>query len=298
MWVSQEPDFQNNASKTDNFKVKAQVADEQYELNVFKFYDANANGKYDEGELLLTGWKVNVSDEFGYNEDKFTPVLSLMLNAGFYTVFEYMPTETSWKATTPTSVDVTLPPAVEEGEEPVTSVTVRFGNLCLGGGGGKTLGFWSNRNGQALIGADDLAMLVDLNLRNAAGAHFDPANVAAFRTWLLGGNATNMAYMLSVQLAAMALNVHNGLVDGNALVYAPGAQNANALGYISVNDLIAEADTELGLHGTAFAGDEWRSYQEALKNALDRANNNLNFVQATPCPFTFPIVEELEEKED
>ena len=26
---------------------------------------------------------------------------------------------------------------------------------------------------------------------------------------------------------------------------------------------------------------------EALKNALDKANNNQTFVQATPCAFTF-----------
>jgi hypothetical protein len=51
---------------------------------------------------------------------------------------------------------------------------------------------------------------------------------------------------------------------------------------------MAEANTELGVHGTAYAGDAWRSYQEALKNALDNANNNYTFVQPTPCPFSFP----------
>lgn len=30
-----------------------------------------------------------------------------------------------------------------------------------------------------------------------------------------------------------------------------------------------------------------RTHQEALKNALDKANNNLDFVQAAPCPFSF-----------
>jgi hypothetical protein len=104
---------------------------------------------------------------------------------------------------------------------------------------------------------------------------------------LLGATATNMAYMLSAQLAMMLLNVEPGFVSGNPLVYAPGTNSANSLGFATVNDLMSEADTELTLHGTAFAGDSWRTYQEPLKNALDKANKNQTFVQSTPCPFTF-----------
>ena len=37
---------------------------------------------------------------------------------------------------------------------------------------------------------------------------------------LLGGTATNMAYMLSVQLATMELNVGNHFVNPNAIIYA------------------------------------------------------------------------------
>ena len=36
-----------------------------------------------------------------------------------------------------------------------------------------------------------------------------------------------MAYMLSVQLAAMELNVFNGNVSGSALISAPGTASAN-----------------------------------------------------------------------
>jgi hypothetical protein len=165
--------------------------------------------------------------------------------------------------------------------------TVEFGNLCLGAGGGLTLGFWSNKNGQALVGADDLSMLVGLNLRNANGSAFDPANYAALRTWLLNATATNMAYMLSAQLAAMELNVFNGKVSGTSLVYAPGSHDANTLGFITVNALMNEANTALGANGNTTAAGTDRSYQEALKNALDNANNNRNFVQASPCAFSF-----------
>jgi hypothetical protein len=51
--------------------------------------------------------------------------------------------------------------------------TVEFGNVCLGAGGGLTLGYWSNKNGQATMNdggtfAPELALLAALNLPNAA----------------------------------------------------------------------------------------------------------------------------------
>jgi hypothetical protein len=169
---------------------------------------------------------------------------------------------------------------------------INFGNVCLGAGGGLTLGFWSNKNGQALVTsntgnvsvcgaplpASDLAWLVGLNLRDGAGNSFDPATYAAFRTWILSATATNMAYMLSAQLAAMELNVLNGKVNGSVLVYAPGTGGSD---FKTVCQLMNLANTELGLHGSVLSGSPYRTYQEALKNALDRANNDQNFVQGS-----------------
>ncbi len=289
VWVSPSESFPNRLTKTDNFKVKPKVQPPKVRLDVLKYYDANANGMYDAGETLLEGWKVNIQDYFGFNEDYFTPV-SIELDPASYIITEYMPAENTWMPTTPTVVEVELTNS---------PVTVRFGNLCLGGGNGRTLGFWSNRNGQAIFVSTppapnpaNLAYMVSRNLRNANGSHFDPLSYTAFRSWLLGANATNMSYMLSAQMAAMALNVNNGLVAGNALIYAPGATSANALGFATVNAVLTEANAELGMYGNVPAGHERRSYQEALKNALDNANNNLNFVQAQPCPFSFPVEEE------
>jgi hypothetical protein len=276
VWVSGDSTFPNNASKTDNFKVKEGGADNIATLNVIKFYDANANGVNDDGQLI-TGWKVRIQDDIDYI--RHTPV-SIIVDPDDYTVTEFNPIETNWMGTTPNPVAITLIAGEEE--------TVEFGNLCLGAGGGLTLGFWSNKNGQALVGAGDLAMLTALNLRDGNGAHFNPSNYASFRTWLLGAKAVNMAYMLSAQLAAMELNVYNGFVDGNALIYAPGTTSANALGFATVNAVMAEANTELGLHGLTKDGSPYRAYQEALKNALDNANNNKTFVQPTPCAFSFP----------
>jgi hypothetical protein len=286
VWVSQDPNFPNDASKTDNFKVKSGGGggggeNEEATLNVIKFYDANANGENDDNQLI-TGWKVRIQDNIEYI--RYTPI-TIIVDPDEYTVTEYAPLETNWVPTTENPVLITL----ANGD----NKTVEFGNVCLGPGGGKTLGFWSNKNGQALINSDDLAMLRGLNLVNSFGNNFDPNTNSQVRTWLLSANATNMAYMLSAQLAAMALNVHNGLVSGNALVYAPGLlpfapiTGLNSLGFISIANLMTAADIELGTHHKAYSSDSWRSYQEALKNVLDSANNNYNFVQSQPCPFTF-----------
>jgi hypothetical protein len=158
-------------------------------------------------------------------------------------------------------------------------LVVTADSTVVRGGGGLTLGFWGNKHGQALIGADDLALLVSLDLRNANGSNFDPASKSALRTWLLKGTATNMAYMLSVQLAAMELNVHNGFVNAGALVYAPGCGNTGpGNGQITIGDLMAAANVALGVDGSTPSGDAHRAYQECLKDALDDANNNRNFV--------------------
>jgi hypothetical protein len=278
VWVSPNSDF--SGGKTDNFKVKPEVP-ASGTLNVNKFYDANANGINDDGQLI-TGWKIRIVDDTELF--RFTPV-SVIVAPDDYVVSEFDPSETNWVHTTANPVNVT----VGAGE----TKTVEFGNLCLGPGGGHTLGFWSNKNGLATMNdggsvCSELALLNGLYLRNGAGTRMNfGCDYTAFKNWLLSATATNMAYMLSAQLAAMELNVEAGFVNGSALVYAPGTNSANGLGFATVNALMTEANTELTLHATALAGDSWRSYQEALKNALDKANNNQTFVQPTACTFTF-----------
>jgi hypothetical protein len=247
---------------------------EEAALHIRKYYDADADGIHDAGEADIADWQVTYDSTVDY-----TPVDVDPIAPGNYTVAEGTPIESNWIHTTATSVSIVL----ANGDD----TTVEFGNVCLGAGGGLTLGFWSNRNGQALVGSADLAMLRSLNLVQANGASFDPTTYSQLRNWLLNATAVNMAYMLSAQLAAMELNVYNGLVSGNALIYAPGTTTANSLGFATINAVMAEANTELGVHPTAYDGSLWRSYQETLKNALDKANNNLNFVQAQPCPFSF-----------
>ena len=279
VWLSTVSTFDNSSTKTDNFKVKEPGPENpglpQATLDVIKFYDANANGLNDDGQTI-TGWLVHIVD--GIDIVRSTPV-HIIVAPDTYTITEFTPVETNWKATTPNPVIVTLADQ--------TTTTVQFGNLCLGAGGGFTLGFWSNKNGQALFGAGDLALMTTLNLVNANGTPFDPPSYTAFRTWLLSASATNMAYMLSAQLAAMELNVLNGKVAGTALIYAPGSTSANALGFATVNAVMAEANASLGANPNTTAAGPTRTLQEALKNALDNANNNKTFVQAVPCAFSF-----------
>ena len=179
---------------------------------------------------------------------------------------------------------------------------------CLGAGNGLTLGWWSNKNGQAALTAADLCFLNTLNLRNANGTNFDPIlgcpsptakqlsdGKTALHDWLLNGNATNMAYMLSVQLATMELNVLQPIsgksVNANALVFAGTAPagcmvpGLGATGLITISNLMNDANSasnySLLSNPNTTASGAARMCQEFMKNALDKANNNQNFL--VPC---------------
>jgi hypothetical protein len=253
------------------------------QICVCKFYDANANGKKDAGEPYIYGWQFDVFGD-SVQIEAYTPA-KLKLAPGEYQVIESLSTEGNWLATTATEFDVNL----LQGQ----TVYVKFGNLCLGAGGGLTLGFWSNKNGQALESVADFAALTALHLRNADGSDRDftsdlATNKADLHDWLLSANAVNMSNMLSAQLAAMVLNVSHGDVDGAALVHTNGCGNTGVNDeFITINDLISAAEAALATDGHAVDGDPNRDLQECLKDALDDANNNLNFVQAGPCDFSF-----------
>ena len=87
-----------------------------------------------------------------------------------------------------------------------------------------------------------------------------------------------MAYMLSVQLAAMKLNTLNGFVNGTGY-YVPAG--------MTINQLMAAADASLGLYGSTLSGHAQRAYQEQLKNWLDQLNNNAGVLSKYPCAYRF-----------
>jgi len=297
VWVSMDPTFPDNSSKTDNFKVREDAPPNPPRLCVNKFYDANVNGVKDPTECYINGWPFQVFADNNLYVESTTSWCGLV-DADSYRVVEG--DIANWVHTgavlngqpftgtgSPSTVyPVTLPP----------DATVEFGNVCLGAGGGLTLGFWSNKNGQNLETASDFTFLsTGLCLRNATGGNQDftgtlAANKTALNSWLLSATATNMAYMLSAQLTAMELNVRHNFVNGTKLVYGgdciknyfPGSN-----GFITVNALMTAAATELCANGYTPSGSPFRAYQECLKTTLDNGNNNLNFVQSQPCsPFT------------
>jgi hypothetical protein len=255
------------------------------QICVCKFYDANANGKKDRGEPYIYGWRFDVFGD-SVQLEGYTPA-KVNLAPGTYQVIESIPLEGNWLATTPAEFDVNL----QQGQ----TIYVKFGNICLGPGGGFTLGYWSNKNGQALENDADFAALTALHLRNEDGSDRDftaslDTNKSDLHDWLLGANAVNMSYMLSAQLTAMVLNVNHGSVNGASLVHTNGCGNAGTNDeFITINDLVSASEDALAADpdGQALEGDPNRDLQECLKDALDDANNNLNFVQPGPCEFSF-----------
>ncbi len=269
-----------------------------------KFYDLNTNG-LDDDNLPVANWAISLS---GIDENNNTvgPISQLTgadgttvfagLAKGSYTVTEG--TLAGWVHTTATSASLNLTTCANP-------PTVLFGNVCLGSGGnnGKGKGFWTNKNGQALLTGSRLCALNALCLRNADGSNFDPvagcpassgaqlnAGKTNLKNWLQGAHATNMSYMLSAQFAALKLNVLLGYVDGTKLIYAPGTNAANAAGFASVNAVMAEADAILCANPVISAGNPLRARAEAVKNALEAASGNNNFVELTACNAEPPTV--------
>ncbi|HUS30961.1 MAG TPA: hypothetical protein VMZ53_20770 [Kofleriaceae bacterium] len=264
-----------------------------------KYYDANINGKWDSGEPGIGGWPIDYHDEVSGTvateaDGKFT----LTLIADTYLFVERQAPNSAWHQTgntvDQTSVTGAATATLSAKQYTVVAVdnsTVNglyFGNVCVGAGGGHTLGFWSNKNGQSLIDAGDLQALREQNLYTWPSTAFDPTTKQQVRSWLLNGTATNMAIMLSVQMAATVLNIRNNLVANGAIVYAPGTTSADANGFASLTALIAEANVTLGENAYVLSGHPERAHQEALKNAFDKANNNLSFLQAGPSTCSAP----------
>jgi hypothetical protein len=173
-----------------------------------------------------------------------------------------------------------------------------FGNVCeVTNTGGLTLGFWSNQNGRAILEAHDPAwrtLLNNLNLYRptAGGSDFVIPTTGAFATfgtgknknvltggaykvfrdWLLGADASvtsNMAYMLSAQMAATVLDYTYASLDEDSLVQDPGGN------WVTISQLEAAANTLLGnLLDSVTTNNPTRSQLEAYKNIFDDLNNN------------------------
>lgn len=285
-----------------------------------KYYDSNRNGQWDHAtEPGLQGWLIDMTD--GVSDVFTTDVggeFGAQVVADGYTLRERQPLPFTigggpatgyWSQTgntTDQTADAggntsTLNPdksysvtVVDEGE----TTGLNFGNVCYVRPGGRTLGFWSNKNGLGLMTAADFTTLTALNLRNANGSDRDftaslASNKTAFNAWLLSASATNMAYMLSAQMAATRMDVDHGFTDPAILV--DGAMNVAAL-IVYGNSLLANpiaGGTFAGQNGSVTVGSgALRTEQERVKNIFDKINNNGSlgdFLQGYPnsCPIDF-----------
>lgn len=254
-----------------------------------KFYDADTDGVQDAGEVGIGDWLIDVTDPSG-TQTVITDAdggYSAAVEEGTVEVAEQLPA--GWIQTGPDDGFYEFDVAANQD---VTGLD--FGNVCVGDGGARTKGFWQNRNGEALFETDNdgaLAMLEALNLRDEDGEAFDPEDYSELRNWIRKARAgKNAAYMLSAQLASMALNVHFELVDPDAHIQADGADAANAAGFATVQDILDEADAALAADGETPPGDEPnRSDQLLLSGIIDAANNNQSFVQAGPDDCAAPF---------
>jgi hypothetical protein len=297
--------FLQKDSATDNFRLATRLAPAEvtYSLSGVKFYDSNVNGTFqDPAESTVAGVLIDATLTCDGNSTTYNAttdaggqwsVGSLAPNCTYSVVEELPQTGVAgsyWVQTSPAPDSNGF-----RGHSGTLSANVSgldFGNVCfVPASGGLTLGFWSNKNGQAAFTkyANTLAFLAALPLKKPDGTDFDPSSYTEFRNWLLNGNAVNMAYMLSVQLAATALDVRNGYLNPATIVDASSV----GLGYVSIQHLINAAISDLTAVDGAmtFTGNPLRADEALVKNGLDGVNNNrLPFAApAGTCAVVYPV---------
>lgn len=234
------------------------------------FNDLNSDGVQNGGEVGLGGVTVELSGPGGTTSTVSAPDGSycfLGLGAGSYTVTQIVDPQSGYSATTQLSFsrDAMGCGAMQGGD---------FGqNLLNSSCNGHTIGYWRNKHGCALVTDNGLlSLLGSLNVVDASGAAFTTSSLSAYKSWLQDANATNMAYMLSAQLVAMRFGVAVGNVSSGCFISDPN------LGVISISALMDAAVASLATDPYTPSGHAQRSYQEQLKNALDNANNNTNWL--------------------
>jgi len=261
-------------------------------LKVTKFYDTNGGLTDQTGKPPLANWPFCLTS---VTDPDFAPVTQYTGTGGTTTFSNlgpgtYIVTEGMGDGTWQNSLNQSTITIDHCGQ----NAAAVFGNFCTVPSGGLTLGFWSNKNGcKILTGSTTgttlypavVTLLNSFCARNADGSgHTFTSSYSAFRTWLLGGTATNMAYMLSAQLATLELDVNDGVppnkVDGNAF---------DLCSHMTINALMTDAKTLLcdPNGGYTIAGNPLRGSEQVDKDCIDALNNNGPVIPATPCSATF-----------
>lgn len=229
------------------------------------FGDTNQNGVHDPGEPGLANWEVSL-----VTPTSSTPALTdgegnycfPNIDAGSYSV--ELTLRSGYVATTSIAnpIEACACAPVAGGAFGVATAVL----AC----DARTIGYWRNKHGLALVQQFNiLSTLPALCIVNTCGQQVAPGSLAQFKCWLRNANAWNMAYMLSAQLVAMHCNVIVGYVDPACVIEDP------CLGAMTVADLMQQAIASLCAHPYTPPCSPHRHEQSRLKNALDRANNNL-----------------------
>lgn len=220
----------------------------------------------------------------------------------WYQVCEVLPSAGSyysWTQTAPAGRCYIVKAGGEGHPGPTTGLD--FGNVCRPTFG-RTIGFWSNKNGQevALAIPNVLAELSALNLRNPDGSHYDPPRYSpkdrkdtmAFASWILNANAENMASMLSAQMAGtwlsvQAANSQSGdlkvWINGDWVTIGKAIDTANGLLSDSGCSPLTDNKCVVG------SGHPLRNVMGAYKDLFDDINNNKAVMNG--CPVTYPSVQ-------
>lgn len=269
-----------------------------HSISGYKWYDRDTDGTPDEmpgagiagWKMYLFEWQLTESDVWDWVKVGET----VTGEGGAYSFGELEPgtfkvvegvdsdPDTCWSATTATWQQVTM------AESDVCDIN--FGNVCQQtSAGGFTLGYWSNKNGSATLSAYSAdpdseydtwqVFLAQFNLVERDGDPMDPGVYSAFRTWMLRADATNMSYMLSVQMACTQLNIQVQGADYTDL----GILDMDG-SWISIADLLVKANAFLGVNPITIESGELRTEAEFYKNVFDDLNNNRRtLIPYGPC---------------
>ena len=250
------------------------------------FYDANRDGIRDSSECGIPGRLITImgpTDTIRLTTDATGAFCHTCISPGIYTVCQALPESTAtckWITSTLCKTkNVTEPWRVNLGSA----------YSCIDE---RSVGYWSNKHGAALITDADLSILRTLNLRNADGSNFAPTTTSQYQQWLTSAGAKNMAYKLSEHLSALKLNLAHGLTAPAGNVDA-GRNLAGMMEYANCllsNPIDACGGSFAGQNGSITTGaSALRAEQERLKNIIEGINSKGLFVQPAPCTVPPPI---------
>lgn len=297
--------FVPRSSKTDNFKVRHYVLppvdpEEPEEpedppqtwIKAFKFYDANANGYFDEGEELLNGWEFNLSsesmqvDSTGYSSYGMA-LWPNMPVADDYFVAESLPFENNWvhSGTLFSGHDGSAmnPAGPLLITEPGGDTRILFGNYCTVPSSAEDLGFWKHTWHGANAFPALAPLLPELWARDSAGNHVFVNYALMYQSdWAaLSPYSSNLAHRLSAEVVSLYLNILSGRVDGG-FHHADSQMSAQALAdaanlLLSQAGYVGVADSQHPMHASMSSAYEW----------VKQINDGSKLVPTTPCQYTF-----------